>query len=111
MKKVLFVLIAFLGLIFTANAQSSGRYRANNDLSSLNISKGEIVYISFTANAISFENTTNMTSFIATCTGGMAGFTHGFNWRFYYINDKHKNVQIKFNDKTVIVYNCTFTKL
>ena len=109
---------------FTAFAQTSGKYQANNDIPSLNISKGDIVYISFSfsrngdniADAISFENMSNLTSFIAQSDGGgMAGMRDGYYFAFYTIegvpNWKIKYNKIQYNKSKVRIGNYTFTKI
>lgn len=121
MKKLFSLMVLFF-CIFTAFAQTSGKYQADSDIPSLNISKGDIVYISFSrdfgniADAISFENMSNLTSFIAQSSGGMAGLRDGYNFAFYDIEGvpslKNKySIKIRYNKSEVRIYNCTFTKI
>lgn len=115
MKK-LFLLMVLFFCTFTAFAQTSGKYQADSDIPSLNISKGDIVYISFSRNggniadAISFENMSNLTSFIAQSAGGMAGMRNGYYFAYYNIEGVGSR-QIKYNKGRVIIGNCTFTKI
>lgn len=123
--KNLFLLMVLFFCTFTAFAQTSGKYQANSDIPSLNISKGDIVYISFSWNngsfpdAISFENMSNFTSFIAQSTGGMAGLRDGYVFAFYNIEGvgiRQNNYQINYNESEVIIgyytfSNYTFTKI
>lgn len=117
--KNLFLLMVLFSCTFTAFAQTSGKYQANSDIPSLNISKGDIVYISFSreglgniSDAISFENMSNFTSFIAQSTGGMAGSRDGYAFAFYNIEGvgiRQINYQINYNESEVIIGNYTFT--
>lgn len=116
MKK-LFLLMVLFFCTFTAFAQTSGKYQADRDIPSLNISKGDIVYISFSRNygnlkdAISFENMSNLTSFIAQSAGGMGGLRNGYNFAFYNIKGVRGSLKIEYNKSEVRIYNCTFTKI
>lgn len=124
MKK-LFLLMVLFFCTFTAFAQTSGKYQANSDIPSLNISKGDIVYISFSSNggnikdAISFENMSNFTSFIAQSAGGMGGLRNGYYFAFYNIEGvgiRQIKYQINYNESEVIIGNYswpnyTFTKI
>lgn len=117
MKK-LFLLIVLFFCTFTAFAQTNGKYQADRDIPSLNISKGDIVYISFSRNGgnvkdtISFENMTNLTSFIARSAGGMAGMRNGYYFAYYNIEGVGKqSIRIDYNKYKVIIGDCTFTKI
>lgn len=117
--KNLFLLMVLFFCTFTAFAQTSGKYQANSDIPSLNISKGDIVYISFSreglgniSDAISFENMSNFTSFIAQSTGGMGGLRDGYVFAFYDIEGvgiRKINYQINYNESEVIIGYYTFT--
>ena len=105
---------------FTAFAQTSGKYQANSDIPSLNISKGDIVYISFSNDGgnlkktISFENMSNLTSFIAQSAGGMGGLRKGYYFAYYNIEGvgiRQINYQINYNESEVIIGNYSFTKI
>lgn len=118
MKK-LFLLMVLFFCTFTAFAQTSGKYQADSDIPSLNISKGDIVYISFSRNggnipdAISFENMSNLTSFIAQSSGGMGGMRNGYYFRFYNIEGLG-SWHIEYNkskSEVRIGGKCTFTKI
>ena len=81
-----------------------GKYRADKDAPSLNISKGDIVYISVSKGErgydYSFENLSNFTSFIARAAGGMGGFRNGYNFSYFFIKNI-RNVQIRYNDEEI----------
>ena len=121
MKKFLLVLIAFFCVIFTAAAQESGKFQATQDIPSLHISKGDVVYITKDReDNFSFENVSNGTSFIAWNAGGMGGFKDGYNFAFYKIEGVRGSIKIqwamsrKYNNfilAEVKIYDCRFVKL
>ncbi len=117
MKKLFLLMVLFFS-IFTAFAQTSGKYQADSDIPTLNISKGDIVYISFSSNggniadAISFENMSNLTSFIAKSAGGMAGMRNGYYFAYYNIEGVGcRQIEYNKSKSKVIIGNCTFTKI
>ena len=103
-KMVLF--FAFVMISFVVNAHPiEGKYRADKDAPSLNISKGDIVYISVSKGErgydYSFENLSNFTSFIARAAGGMGGFLNGYNFSSFIIKNISWHVRISYNDEEV----------
>ena len=106
MKKMFFMFIAFMMISFVVNAHPiEGKYRADKDAPSLNISKGDIVYISVSKGEhgydYSFENLSNFTSFIARAAGGMGGFINGYNVSSFIIKNISWHVQIRYNDEKI----------
>ena len=120
MKKFCLVLIAFFCVIFTAAAQKSGKFQATQDKPSLDISKGDVVYITYDRengkDYFSFENLSNYTSFVAIDTGGMGGFRNGYNLGYFEIEGVSNSIQIqwrydyKSNLEEVKIGNCRFVK-
>ena len=121
MKKFCLVLIALFCVIFTAAAQKSGKFQATEDLPSLDISKGDVVYITFDRkNGIEyfrFENLSNYTSFAAISTGGMGGSRNGYNFTYFKIEGVSNSIQIqwiidyKYNLGEVKIGSCRFIRL
>lgn len=121
MKKFCLVLIAFFCVIFTAAAQKSGKFQATQDKPSLDISKGDVVYITYDRengkDYFSFENLSNYTSFVAISTGGMGGFRNGYNFTFFRIEGVSNSIQIQwaidynYNLEEVKIGDCHFVRL
>ena len=120
MKKFCLVLIAFFCVIFTAAAKDTGKFQATQDLPSLDISKGDVVYITHEredgTDYFRFENLSNYTSFAAISTGGMGGFRNGYNFTYFKIEGVSNSIQIqwrydyKSNLEEVKIGNCRFVK-
>ncbi|MBR6656158.1 MAG: hypothetical protein IKL20_06110 [Alistipes sp.] len=118
MKKILLVLIMLLGISSAANAQFAGyefggKFQAERDIPSVDIKKGDVVYISFSKDyrTISFENTRTFNSFIAKNNGGMGGSKDGYYFRFYNIESYGIRVQIGYNSYAVRIGNTVLRKL
>ena len=118
MKKFCLVLIALFCVIFTTAAQDSGKFQATQDLPSLDISEGDVVYITHDRedgiDYFRFENLSNYTSFVAISTGGMGGFRNGYNFTYFKIEGVSNSIQIqwrydyKSNFEEVKIGNCRF---